>query len=195
MVSSLRKYNLPVEFLDLCFSESPIEDLQKELNKTKPDIVGFSIRNIDNVVMVNPQFYLDEVKQMIDICKKAGCIVIIGGPAVGILKEKAFCYLEPNYAIVGEGENSFPMLIKALEEKNAIDKIPGVIGYQKGIIVSEKQNPIADISDIPLPAIDQYDTRYFSYNKLTPMGIVRSKAGVQTKRGCPFKCIYYNRKI
>ncbi len=142
--------------------------------------------------MVNQQFYLDGVKPFIDICKKAGCIVIIGGAAIGSFKEKAFCYLEPDYAIVGEGEVALPKLIKALEEKSRIDNIPGVVGYHNGVITSEKWDPIPDLAEIPLPDYDLYDNRYFTFSKNTPMGIIRLKVGVQTKRGCPFNCIYCN---
>ncbi len=35
VVSSLRKHNLPVKFLDLCFSASPAEDLKNEINETR----------------------------------------------------------------------------------------------------------------------------------------------------------------
>ncbi len=192
IVSSLRKHNLPVKFLDLCFSDSPAEDLKNKINETKPDIVAISVRNSDNVIMVNQQFYLDGVKPYIDICKKAGCIVVIGGAAVGSFKEKAFCYLEPDYAIVGEGEVTLPKLIKALEEKSRTDNIPGVVGYHNGVITSEKWRPISDLTEIPLPDYDLYDNRYFTFSKNTPMGLIRLKVGVQTKRGCPFNCIYCN---
>lgn len=192
IVSSLRKRNLPVKFLDLCFSDSPADDLRSEIEATKPEIVAFSIRNVDNVIMVNQQFYLDDAKQFIAIAKKAGCIVIIGGAAIGSLKEKAFYYLEPDYAIVGEGEAAFPKLIEALAKGSRTDGIPGVTGYNNGVIASEAWEPIADLANIPLPDYSLYDNRYFTYSKTTPMGTIRLKVGVQTKRGCPFNCIYCN---
>jgi len=73
-------------FLDLCFSLNCENDIQKAVQSFTPDMIGISIRNIDDTGGYNTHFLLENVKNdVVDYCKKefSGPIVI-GGPSVGI---------------------------------------------------------------------------------------------------------------
>src|SRR5664279_1789907 len=48
-----------VFLLDLMFTRDPTADIQAALARWQPDVVALSVRNIDNVDMHNPLFFLD----------------------------------------------------------------------------------------------------------------------------------------
>jgi hypothetical protein len=78
--------NHKVSFLDLCFSKDYEHDIRKSVHNFAPDVIGVSIRNIDDTGGYNVHFLLDDVKnEVIDFCKKEfGGPIVIGGPSVGI---------------------------------------------------------------------------------------------------------------
>lgn len=190
IVAATRSAGISVRFLDLCFSENPSADLCNELVRHHPDIVGFSIRNIDSAAMLRPDFFLEEAKELIEKTRQMGFITVVGGAGFSVMPQPAFSYLNPDYGVVGEGETIFPKLVKALSFNEDPYAIPGVIGQKK---LQPKTVEPLQLTGFPgfLPsAINELDTRYFTYCQDTPMGKIVGKASIQTKRGCPFHCIY-----
>ena len=62
IVDALEKANHHVDILDLCFSESPEEEITSILSEKSYNIVGFSIRNIDSLDYFNNEFFLKNIK-------------------------------------------------------------------------------------------------------------------------------------
>jgi len=85
-------------------------------------------------------------------------------------------YLGADFGIVGEGEASFVSLINDLDGKKDLPGSlkPGLIGARPAII--------KNLDDIAIPDRSGFDNK--AYLKWGGMG------NVQTKRGCPFKCVY-----
>ena len=49
-----------VRLLDLMFFKDPLNALESELRESRPDLIGISVRNIDNNDMKNPfEFFKD----------------------------------------------------------------------------------------------------------------------------------------
>ena len=112
-----------VFFLDLCFSSDCEEDIQKAIRTFKPDIIGISIRNIDDTGGYNVHFLLEDVKNdVIDFCKKefTGPIVI-GGPSVGISGKEMLGYFDLEYAVCGDGETVMSEFVKRIENHKPLD--------------------------------------------------------------------------
>ena len=97
--------NHNVRFLDLCFSANCEGDIKNTIRSFVPEIIGISIRNIDDTGGYKVHFLLEDVKNdVIDNCKKefAGPIVI-GGPSVGISGIEMLEYFDLEYAVRGDG--------------------------------------------------------------------------------------------
>ena len=109
--------NHKVFFLDLCFSSDCEADIQSSIQSFKPDVIGISIRNIDDTGGYNVQFLLEDIKNdVIDYCKKEfpGPIVI-GGPAVGISGRELLDYFDLEYAIRDLDSLPFPKPLRYLD--------------------------------------------------------------------------------
>jgi hypothetical protein len=95
--------NNEVHFLDLCFSSDCKEDIQKAIRCFVPDVIGISIRNIDDTGGYNIHFLLEDVKNdVVDHCKREfPGPIIIGGPSVGISGKEMLEYFDLEYAVRG----------------------------------------------------------------------------------------------
>jgi len=170
-----------VRFVDLLLTAKGLEQLRKALRTFQPDVVGISVRNIDNVVHQRLTTHLDELTRQIDIIRnESPAAIVLGGPAISILGADALSYIDADFAVLGEGETSFPALLSEMEGKKEYENIPGVC-FRQGHQI---------IDSVPQRA------RQFG-----PSGMERwvhwktyERAGatwpIQCKRGCPLHCTY-----
>jgi hypothetical protein len=185
------KGNHQVRLLDLCFSKDCELDIRKSILKFAPDVIGVSIRNIDDTGGYNVHFLLDDVKRdVIDICKKEfrGPIVI-GGPSVGISGVEMLDYFDLEYAIRGDGEAVMPEFVNRIEKEQPLDGLEGlIIRREKTLIQDSEPYRLQNLDSIPFPR----PGRFVNLELYRKFG---SPLHVQTKRGCAFRCSYctYNK--
>src|SRR5579862_788994 len=86
VATATRRAGHDVKFVDLMLSRAPLADLKDALRNFQPDVAGFSIRNIDNIIAQNVSWHLTEVRELISIVRKySEARIVVGGPAVSIL--------------------------------------------------------------------------------------------------------------
>src|SRR3989338_11101372 len=103
-----------VRVLDLMFDQNPLNTLESELNKSNPDFIGLSVRNIDNNDMQNPVSFSKDLKPLMDtIRRKTPAPVVLGGAAVSVMPEELLRYTGANWAVLGDGEVVFSKLLSA----------------------------------------------------------------------------------
>ena len=191
VVASLEQAGYDVSVLDLCFSKNCAIDIKKRLSEYQPDIIGISIRNIDNSVGYNTLFLIENTKnEIVRPCKDwfKGPIVI-GGPSVGISGAEMLSYLELDYAIRGDGEDAMVEFVKRYEDRAPFLGMQGLVIRETGKIIQD--NPpklVKDINEIPYVNPGRYIN-------LKPYRKYDSPLQIQTKRGCALHCTYctYNR--
>ncbi|MEK6201077.1 MAG: cobalamin-dependent protein [Desulfobulbaceae bacterium] len=100
------------------------EALAASLLDFRPDIIGISIRNIDNTEAGGPLFFIEEYKELVSWLRaRSRAVMVCGGAGFTILPREIFTELELDYGIVGEGER-FSMLVEALENNLPLSDIP-----------------------------------------------------------------------
>ena len=57
------------EIVDLCFSENLYKDIDNAMVSFSPDIVGITVRNVETVLYHTNEFFLDEIKDMVNHVK------------------------------------------------------------------------------------------------------------------------------
>jgi radical SAM superfamily enzyme YgiQ (UPF0313 family) len=169
------KHNIRI--LDLNEFED-IESLGKAVCNFQADVIGISLRNVDNTDAKDLKYFLEQYKSLInEIKKNSSALIVIGGSAFTIFPSEFMKELNADYGIIGEGER-LELLLNAIQEKKDPDGIPGIIS----------KNIPADIPDPWANNISRKfnaDNSYISYY-LNKGGMLN----LQTKRGCSFKCIY-----
>lgn len=178
--------NQDVLFLDLCFSSDCEADIKKAIQSFKPEIIGISIRNIDDTGGYKVHFLLEDVKNdVIDFCKKefSGPIVI-GGPSVGISGKEMLEYFDLEYAIRGDGEAVMPEFVRRLENEESPEGLKGLIIRRDNSIIQDSEPfRVQNLDLLPFPK----PSHYIDLKKYARFG---SPIHIQTKRGCALNCSY-----
>ncbi|MDT8391708.1 MAG: lipid biosynthesis B12-binding/radical SAM protein [Lentisphaeria bacterium] len=157
---------------DFLVAGQSLDAIHARVVRENPDVVGISIRNVDNVNLLNEQRYIDVVKDLVDTVRAAGCgRVILGGSGFTIFPDSILRATGADFGLVGEGEESLPRLLTALA---AGEKIPHAIIH-------------ADVPRLTKISMNSalYDPELVDYYMKHSNVIA-----VQTKRGCAHKCVY-----
>jgi radical SAM superfamily enzyme YgiQ (UPF0313 family) len=173
-----------VELLNLMTKDDLIErKLENAVLGFKPQLIGVSVRNIDDQCMNSPKFLLDAVKNIVSSCRRlASAPIVLGGAGYSIYPRSALSCLGADMGIRGEGEAAFVKLLDRLSRKESLDGIPNLIlpdsDCESSLEVAER------LDDFPLPDPDGF----FSL----PSEFENQKIWLpfQTRRGCPMACSY-----
>jgi len=180
IIRALREAGHEMEVMDLCFSQEVSADLNDTLHRFRPDLIGISLRNLDNLTYPTSVSYLKEVEEVIGICRRSSSSrLVIGGSGFSLAPKEILQYLDVDFGIVGEGEDIFPQLVRSLERGDPISPSHCLLVKEKPFLHSIEG---ARVSPIRGPDRDLFQTK--RYLEEGGMG------NIQTKRGCPFSCIY-----
>jgi len=172
-----------VRFVDLMVSAEPHAELRRAVTEFQPTVVGFSVRNIDNVVAQQVASHLDELTELISIVRKASAAtIVLGGPAVSILGASALERFDADFAIVGEGDVSFPQLLAELSGPQNFASVPGLC----------YRNCQGVISVPPVREERFADSGMERWVRWRAYEAVGGTWAIHTKRGCPLACVYCN---
>lgn len=156
--------------------------LDETIESFKPDYIGVSLRNIDDIQINNTSFFaplLSEVTK--EIRKKISVPIILGGSGFSLFPDKLLEQANADFGICGEGEASFPALLECLVSQRNYESIPGLVYRKSGRIIINPKESCA-ISSIMAAQRPRRLTDYYLRNS--------SMLNVQTQRGCAYKCCY-----
>jgi len=192
IATSLKKAGYEVKLFDGLWnrdlgSDDKIKALDSVLTDFQPEVIGVSVRNIDDVIMQKPIYYIDEIEKLcIEPIKKYGKgITILGGSGYSLFPYELLERWKFDFGIVGPGEKIMVSLLNSLNSGNT-EKIPGVLvrgidGQITGNLNLQLPQRKSDLQ-IPFPQIDLH-LNYIPY-------LGKSAYPIQTKRGCALKCLY-----
>jgi len=159
------------------------ERTRETIQRQRPDVIGISVRNIDDQNMTNPQFLLENSKNVVATCRATSpATIVLGGAGYSIFPESALAYLGADMGVHGEGEVAFPALLSWIERGKEGPAPPGVY------LATRPPTPRAcgaDLDALPLP-----DPSLWLHSELAT-----ARIPVQSRRGCPLDCIYCSTSI
>lgn len=116
--------------------------------------------------------------------------VVWGGMHPTLAVETTITHPMVDYAIQGEGEIAFRDFVRALADKQGLEKVAGLSWKQDGQIRSNPEGDPLDLDDLPkLPYHRVNVEAYVSPNHYLYPGVSRLLP-FQGTRGCPFKCTF-----
>lgn len=183
VASATRRAGHAVRFLDLLTARDPQGDLRAALREFQPEVVGISVRNIDNVIRQRLRSHLGELAGFIGLIRAttAGRVpVVLGGPAISILGALAFRHVDADYVVRGEGEIAFPELLAVLAAGRDPAGVPGVCAREAA--------DSGDGAPARLPVFGASGMQ--DWIDWRPYGRHGGTFAIQTKRGCPMPCSY-----
>jgi anaerobic magnesium-protoporphyrin IX monomethyl ester cyclase len=174
-----------VRVLDLCFVRDPVRAACDAARRFHPDVIGVSVRNIDNSDRVALRHYTPEASETLAALRASvpGATVIAGGAAFGVAPEALFHALGVDYAVAGDGERASVALIESLAGRQPVGSIPGTVRQVGARTVFTPPGEEADLDALPRARVD----RWFDVKRYERHG---ATVPIQTKRGCVYKCVY-----
>jgi len=169
-----------VRLVDLSFATE--HELTETLTGADPIAVGVSFRNTDDCFWPSATSFVSRLRDLVARIRAATAApIVLGGCGFSVFPAGLLDGCEADLGIAGDGEEAFLKLVKALEQGKEYRQLPGLV-YRNpaGFAVV---NPPAYAQDLDLPiersVID--NARYLRQGGMS---------NIETKRGCPAKCIY-----
>jgi lipid biosynthesis B12-binding/radical SAM protein len=171
IAGSLRNAGHEVQLFDFLHADMSLVALAAAVKESAPGVIGISIRNIDNVNLVNEKRYIEVVGNIVErIRQETDVPVVLGGSGFSIMPQAILREVGADYGIVGEGES----LMADFVANAARGEYPD----ERCIRAS---SPLSG-GEIASP---DYDSRLMEF--YLEKGNI---ASVQSKRGCSHGCIY-----
>jgi radical SAM superfamily enzyme YgiQ (UPF0313 family) len=181
VAAATQKDGHDVRFVDLLSADDIRAVINKTIDAFAPQVIGISIRNIDDQVMDSTQFMLDQAKEAVALCRtRSPAPIVLGGAGYSIFPQSALAYVDADMGIQGEGETAFTVLLKHIEQQADLSKVPGL--YLPGRGLQVKRTYIKDLDRLPFP----------EPSLLLSAGLQKERYWLpfQTRRGCPLDCSY-----
>src|SRR5689334_14236065 len=92
VASALEVAGHDVRFVDLCFARDPARTAAEAAGAFQPDVIGISVRNIDNSDAIALRHYTPEARGIMHALRTAApaAKIIAGGAAFGVAPEALF---------------------------------------------------------------------------------------------------------
>lgn len=108
--------------------------------------------------------------------------LVIGGSHASTVREEVLYDSPFDYAVYGEGEQTFNELLTHLKAHRPVDSIQGLIYRENAgkITCNPPRSVIHDIDSIPFPDFSLFPMDRYPQHRMT------------TSRGCPYDCVFCN---
>ncbi len=171
VAAALRKDGHEVSLLDFLQQGQSFEAVRAAVKRLDPELIGISIRNVDNVNLLNEQRYIDTVRGIVQVLREETSVkIVLGGSGFSVMPEPVLKSVGADYGVTGEGERVFREFVA----EAAQGRYP-----QERIL-----HATPELTGGAIPPAD-YDADILAfYLKSGHM------AGVQSKRGCEHRCVY-----
>ena len=171
IAAALTRAGHEVRQADLLLQHGSMEAIGREIEQFRPDLVGISVRNIDNVNFMNEQYYIQNVKNIVDKVREVSDVkVILGGAGFSLIPDLILEETGADYGVVGEGE------VLIVEFANNAAK--GIYPRERLIGSAERLSG----EQIKSALYDEQLLDFYLHSG--------NIASIQTKRGCAYKCVY-----
>jgi putative variant cofactor biosynthesis B12-binding/radical SAM domain protein 1 len=170
--------------LDMNLFPDPWPELKKLMEDRRPDIVAFSLRNIDPLAghLVS---YLSSLKTAAALVRRflPDSRIMVGGPAFSLFGARLMeAVSEIDFGLVGEGEGAFPGIIGRDIDAAAV---PGLLWRKDGVIHQNPPGQRISLDEIPPMDLVTFDPAdYMKGNAYV------APVGIEGKRGCDLSCGY-----
>lgn len=182
LINTLNLNNIEVELIDLI--PIPVEKREEYFLSRiseEPSIYGFSIIMGNNHLQETERY----AQKIIDINPEN--IIVYGGPLPSAVPEMIINNCKANYVVKGEGEVTFPNLLRCLFNNNFYPEgILGVYYKKDGKIIGSPNKMIRKLDKYSKPDYSRFDMNfYINYLKETNQSFE-----LMASRGCAYNCSF-----
>jgi len=173
-----------VHLLDLMFNKDPLSAIESAVTVLKPDVVGLSVRNIDNNDMRDTVFFLNDLRSMVKTIRdRTSAPIVLGGAALGVMPEEILRLATVSCGVIGDGETVFPLLLERIAQNRRFHDMPGIAVIEEGTFRANACLASGFSDKCLAPDYHRWvNTKAYQSQMAT--------VPIQTKIGCQFQCVY-----
>ena len=180
----------PRNIEDVLFRTDPAASVRDAVRTFRPDLVALGLRNgvsSDHAAPGDVHAGYREIAAAVR--ESTSAPMVIGGSAFSVFPRELMEVMDADFGLEGEAEDTFPLLVDALEAGLSTPEIPGLwfrhgdtfVGIPRGESGRGQSVAGVDLNRIAFPDLSQVDPQYFAEGACLP---------VQTRRGCAFQCAH-----
>jgi hypothetical protein len=174
-----------VRVLDLCFEEDVEVAIERAIREFDPEAIGLGLRNLHTNAYDGMERLIDGYAELVrSVRRRTDVPLVLGGAAYSLQPETLLRRLGADYGVVGEGERTFRDVVDTLARGGRPAKVtraPAADLSTARLVRRSARGTASDLDELPLPARDLVDPRYYEFD---------GTDNLQTKRGCAFACAY-----
>lgn len=171
-----------VEVLDLCWEEDPESAVARFFGGRAVGLVGLSIRNTDDCSLATRESFLPFCAGIVRAIRAGtDAPIVAGGVGFSVMPGEVLAACGADAGVRGDGEFALAGIADRAGNGQRWDDVANLVRSREG---KRRRDPA------PAPSLDRLppmsrgfvdNRRYFREG---------GQAGVETKRGCPHRCIY-----
>jgi lipid biosynthesis B12-binding/radical SAM protein len=171
VATALKQDGHNVVLFDFLQQGQSFDAVRETVRRVRPELIGISMRNIDNVNLLNEKRYVDAVRSIVKVLREETAVkIVLGGSGFSVMPELVLDAVGADYGVAGEGERLF--------RDFAADAAHG--RYPSARILYATPQLVGDA--IPSASYDfEIMAHYLKSGHM---------ASIQTKRGCEHACLY-----
>lgn len=173
------------------FYYSEWNEVEETIRNVQPSVVGISVFSEQRASTYRLITYIRETLP--------SATIVLGGPHPTFLYEQLLTFFPVDACVIGEGEQTFLELIRALDAGQALSAVDGLaIRDGDRVVKTQPRQLIRNLDSLPLPAYHHFKS--VDYESLAPRDwmqnfTIQGVPGTELKwtsavasRGCPFNC-------
>ncbi len=181
VAAAARRAGHEVTLLDLLTVADVRTGVREGVAGVRPEVIGISVRNIDNQSRRDTRFLLAEVKSVVAACREVSLApVVLGGAGFSIFPLAVLRFLEADFGVCGEGERAFVDLLDSLTRGVDPVEVAGVVARW-----GERGAP-----PVRIPRLDEEVGTDPAWLEGCDLADPETWVPVQSRRGCPLGCSY-----
>lgn len=160
--------------------------LAAKIEAFAPDLVAISGLTVEAELMARTA----------GLAKRANpeMVVVVGGPHASSDPADLLSTGQVDFAVIGEGEQTFVELIRCLRAGADPAGVPGLaLPGERDPVLTLPRAPLEDLDRLPTPAWEMIDLAEYSARPVLTMSQSLRQTPytvIMTSRGCPYGCIY-----
>ncbi|MBS3057066.1 MAG: cobalamin-dependent protein, partial [Candidatus Diapherotrites archaeon] len=186
IASYLEKNAIPTDIIDIKGyepKEKITSEILSEIKKRDADIIGTTCLTT-------------ELREILELCReikilKPDAKIIAGGIHPSLIPEELVFRNSPvDFAVMGEGEQTFLELVQAIRKDSNVAGVKGIAWHKNSRLAKTPARPyIKDLDLLPFPAFDKIDMKFYTKPDFYCIrGIPIAGFYTYTSRGCPYRC-------
>lgn len=167
----IKQLGYEVKLIDYLVEDNPEKILKEELD--------------DHVLCVGLSVMTPQIANALEISQAVkdynkNIPVVWGGIHSTLFPSQTIKHSLVDFAIKGEGEISFPKLLKFFNQEGNLEEVAGLIYKKDNNILQNSEKELIDLNDLPM----------IDYSLLSPKTMKFNAVILNTSRGCPFRCTF-----